>query len=515
MDLKFHWSDDLGRLKLALLRLVRTGLNPLLDAKLTNAYAAKEDDWYPAWLRRREKRSENRRNKLRPPNQPRDRTLDDPYWLFNIMLDMWPELRHEIPTLLDDDRDAVARLLKKARNGFVHFDDRDAQRNPEDAIETVIPDFEQLVQLLQAVGADDTVIREARDFRDGLRAQMVQRRGFGALAAGGDSQQGAANSHANESPVDDASAERASSNAEATSQPASRQPAEAEPRADTETDQPPAGSFEASAAAVRSPVPVGDLRSDSRDLPEEEESSSVADSNVAPESARSRKTLAAPLVPLAVLLVAGLIAAVLLKSHGRGHQDHGLSRSSPSPQTVAPAPPPAQRKSSVPVSPRVAIRIVTWCYCVIGHEAQIKVKPQVHNLSSRPASIAVGGASRIRLIISAPKTRSWVSPLTRDRYERYGRFLLIPPNPVGAIATVVNEGSYINRSYATHWDGRALSPGAAFSSPTRYARDLVFSVPPNPRVVGIGYWIARHQPYVASSGYFRRWGTRSASGSDF
>lgn len=209
---------------------------------------------------------------------------------------------------------------------------------------------------------------------------------------------------------------------------------------------------------------------------------------------------------LGALLVGGIVSVIVLTAGGK--KLHIAARK---PHTSPPPPPPPPL-----VSPAVRIGVVTWCYCDTGNEHQIKIKPRITNLSRQTVSIAPGPDSDVFLMILDRGGRNWVSPLDRNRYRRYGKYLLIPPNPNGVYATSFPVSpTEISRSEATHMDQDVLPAGAPpFWSPATKVRDYVFSVPANPDVFGIVYKDPGRLAYTTAAGSVEHWGPEAKGGGD-
>jgi hypothetical protein len=144
------------------------------------------------------------------------------------------------------------------------------------------------------------------------------------------------------------------------------------------------------------------------------------------------------------------------------------------------------------------LEVVAWCAApAVRHQAEVKIKLGVTNISKTVLDISLSRPSKWRLLIDRRDLGAWsppARPRTNDapiRVTCTGRQVwAIPPNADGAADRV----SDTTATFATHWDATTLAPSHTYLRRERYKGDLVFYIPDGPGgtdtldgLVGIAY----------------------------
>jgi hypothetical protein len=178
------------------------------------------------------------------------------------------------------------------------------------------------------------------------------------------------------------------------------------------------------------------------------------------------------------ILVPGSATARCLSSD---HPRAIASAASPSAQRLVVGCPLASR----PGRPRVTVHVVAWCNVPGPHKQVLfKIKVSIHNAGPETINI---GLSHWRLLVSQFVQRRWTpppssSPTGRPVVVRWaGRsWWAIPANPDRAAEPDPYQPPG-TPTFATHWDGIYLGPGATYIRAAAFAGDVVFYVPENDR----------------------------------
>jgi hypothetical protein len=177
--------------------------------------------------------------------------------------------------------------------------------------------------------------------------------------------------------------------------------------------------------------------------------------------------------------------------------------------------------SEPPGQSKVSLRVVKWCNLPAPHDQVLfKFKPLLRNEGQQAINI---GLTHWRLLVSEFVQGRWRPPPSsyptgRPVVVRWaGRgWWAVPPNPDGAAEPdPFSEGG---PTFATHWDGTYLGPGATYFRPANRQGDLVFYVPVNDRAnrdnlmgdVALGYFVNRSPSVVVPSS---EWGPKRPAGS--